>query len=214
MIKAIIFDMDGLLFDSERVVQRSWNIAGDKMGISNFGDHIYNTIGLNVVGREAYFKRAVSPDFPMERFSDMTRKAFHEIADSEGIPLKPGVKELLRFAKARGYKLAVASSSRRVHGTTMIKNANIDTYFDAMIFGDMVKNAKPDPEIFLTAAKLLGLNPSEAIVLEDSPNGIKAAGAASMISFMIPDLVMPDEAVRQTASGVFDSLYSIIDLLS
>lgn len=214
MLKALIFDMDGLLFDSERVVQRAWNIAGREMGMDNFGDHIYNTIGLNVVSREKYFKKTVSPDFPMERFSEMTRKAFHEIEENEGIPLKSGAAELLKLSKSREYKLAVASSSRRIHGTTLLKSGQIDNYFDEMIFGDMVQHAKPDPEIFLTAAELLEVKPDEAIVLEDSPNGIRAAQAARMISIMIPDLVKPTDEIRATATHVFESLYGVINLLS
>lgn len=214
MIKALIFDMDGLLFDSERVVQRSWNIVGKEMGYEQFGDHIYNTIGLNIDGRREYFQKSVKADFPMEDFSQRTRDVFYEIEGSEGIPLKPGACELIDFAKNKGYKLAVASSSRRVHGINLLKKTGIKDCFDTQIYGDMVTRAKPDPEIFLTACASLEIKLEEAIVLEDSPNGIKAAHLAGALPVMIPDLVVPSAEVKAMCAGIYNSLFGLVSTLS
>lgn len=213
MVEGIVFDMDGLLFDSERVVQRSWNIVGERMGFPEMGNHIYHTIGLNVDGRQAYFEKAIGPDFPMESFSQQTREVFHAIADREGVPLKPGAKELLIYAKTKGYKLAVASSSRRKHGMRLLSEEGIDVFFDEMIFGDMVTVAKPDPEIYLTACEQIQVKTYRAIALEDAPNGVKAAYRAHMIPVMVPDLVMPDCQVRQMCYRVYKDLFEVIQLL-
>ena len=112
VIEGIVFDMDGLLFDSERIVQRSWEDAGNELGIRHMGSHIYHTLGMNVVGRNEYFLRVIGPDFPKEEFAARTRVRFREIVEEEGLPVKPGVMELLEYGKSRGYKMAVATSSR------------------------------------------------------------------------------------------------------
>ena len=110
-IKAFIFDMDGLLFDSERIVQRSWEIAGDELGIPHMEDVIYHTLGMNRAGRNEYFRKYIREDFPFEEFGKLTRDNFWKIVDKEGLPLKKGAKELLAYGKSQGYKMAVATSS-------------------------------------------------------------------------------------------------------
>ena len=111
-VKHIQKCLDGLLFDSERIVQRSWEDAGNELGIRHMGSHIYHTLGMNVVGRNEYFLRVIGPDFPKEEFAARTRVRFREIVEEEGLPVKPGVMELLEYGKSRGYKMAVATSSR------------------------------------------------------------------------------------------------------
>ena len=138
--------MDGLLLDSERIVKRSWEEAGNEMGIPGMGEHIFHTLGLNRAGRDAYFRKALGEDFGIAEFSERMSRFFYRIVDEEGLPLKTGVKELLPYAKARGYKLAVATSSGREYSTKMLREAGIYTYFDGCVFGDMVQNSKPHPE--------------------------------------------------------------------
>lgn len=214
MIRGIVFDMDGLLFDSERVVKRSWDMAGDELGIVHMGSHIYHTLGMNLAGRTAYFTKAVGENFPHEEFFALTRRYFYKIVDLEGLSLKPGARELLEYGKESGYKMAVAISSRSGYALQSLKTAGIYSYFDGLVFGDMVSRSKPDPEIYLRACESIGIRPKECIALEDAPAGIRAAWAAGMKPVMIPDLVEPDEAVKTLVCRRFDTLHEVIPYLS
>ncbi|MDD3277322.1 MAG: HAD family phosphatase [Lachnospiraceae bacterium] len=213
-IKALIFDMDGLIFDSERIVKRSWDIAGEMLSLGPIGsNHIYNTLGFNVVRREQYFKKVFGADFPMEKFNQITRKVFREIADTEGVSIKPGVVALLKFAKENNLRTAVATSSRREHSTKMLQDAGIWPFFDGAVFGDMVTNAKPDPEIYVKAAKAILIPPANCIALEDSPAGIQSSHAAGMYPIMVPDLVQPTEEIKKLYWKKSNTLDDVLTLL-
>lgn len=213
MIEAIVFDMDGLIFDSERIVQRTWEDTGNKLGIPHLGSHIYNTLGMNVVARREYFTRAIGEHFPHEDFAQGTRERFYEIVEEEGLPVKPGVRELLEYGRQSGYKMALATSSRQPYAEGILKNAGLYDYFDGMVFGNMVSHSKPDPEIYLKACTQIGAAPERSIALEDAPNGIRAAHAAGMIPVMVPDLVQPSEEIKTLVYRQFETLHEVIDLL-
>ena len=213
ILDALVFDMDGLIFDSERVVQRTWNDAGEQLGYGKIGEHIYNTLGFNVKRRKEYFQGVFGQDFPMDDFNRITRARFQEIVAEEGLAMKPGVRELLNWAHSRGIKPAVATSSRRVYSTDLLKRADIWKLLDGAVFGDMVTNAKPDPEIYLTACSLIHAVPARSVALEDAPAGIRSAHAAGMIPGMVPDLVKPDEETLRLCAGKFESLLDVIPYL-
>ena len=213
MVQGLVFDMDGLIFDSERVVQRSWNIAGKELGYERFGEYIYQTIGFNVTRRIRFFLETVGSDFPYEEFNIRTREIFCEIVDQEGLGIKPGAKELIIYAKKQGYRLAVATSSRREYAIRNLKESNLFHLFDGMVCGDMVQNAKPDPEIYLMASKLIGLAPQNCLALEDAPAGVRAAAAAGMPVIVIPDLVWPDDEIRALATFQLNSLNEVMELM-
>jgi len=212
-IEALVFDMDGLLFDSEKIVQRSWTQVSNEMGLPDVGSHIYNTLGFNVKRRQEYFYNTFGEDFPYDDFAQRARAGFQKIAKMEGIPLKTGVRELLEFAKGQQLKLAVATSTRKSEATVMLDNEGISCYFDGMVFGDVVKNAKPDPEIYLTACEIIGANPKASIALEDSPAGIQSAYAAGMLPIIIPDLVQPKEEIRSLCFRQLQTLDDVQKLL-
>lgn len=212
-IEALVFDMDGLLFDSERVVQRAWNYAGGLLGYGQVGGHIYHTLGFNVVRREAYFKSVFGQDFPMEEFSRLTRARFYEIVEAEGLPVKEGVRELLSYASGRGLRIALATSSRREYSEKILADAGILRFFDGRVFGDMVTHAKPDPEIYRKACESIRKAPGVCMALEDAPAGIRSSAAAGMIPVMVPDLVEPDEEIRRLCYRQVDSLLEVITLL-
>lgn len=213
MIKALLFDMDGLLLDSERVVQESWNAAGEALGYGKVGEHIYNTLGMNAAGRKEYFNNVFGIGFPYEEFQKLSRMAFFNVADQEGIPLKPGAKELIFYAKQMGYKVGLVTSSGKEYAVDVLKKAGIFSYFDGCIFGDMVSKSKPDPEIYEKGCKMLGEEPEWCIAFEDAPAGVIAASAAGIDVIMVPDLVQPDDAIRMRTWKVLDSLDEAIGLL-
>ena len=212
-VSGLVFDMDGLLFDSERVVQRSWEWAGQKLGYEHFGSHIYHTIGFNVKRREMYFKENVSPSFPMEKFTDMTRKRYHDIIESEGLEKKPGAEEILKYASAQGYRIALATSSRREHASDMLKRQGLMEFFQGAVYGDMVSEGKPSPEIYRRACLEIQVEPRYALALEDSPAGIRSACSAGMRAIIIPDLVEPDAEILGLAWRRYDSLWDVLELL-
>lgn len=212
-IYGLVFDMDGLIFNSERVVQRSWDWAGEVLGYEKFGDHIYNTIGFNVKRREEYFRQNVCADFPMEKFTLLTRKRYHEIVDTEGLEKKPGVEELLEYASAQGYKIALATSSRKAHASEMMEQQGLMQYFDGAVYGDMVTAGKPSPEIYIKACREIGILPENGLALEDAPAGIKSATAAGMRGIIIPDLVQPNEEIMGMVWHRYDTLFEVLDLL-
>lgn len=212
-VEALVFDMDGLIFDSEKVVQRSWNKAGQEMGYGNVGEHIYHTLGMNVVSRKAYFLEHIDPQFPHEEFTARTREIFREIVEKEGLAMKPGVRELILLAKEKGLKLAVATSSRRDYASRNLKEAGIYDYFDGFVFGDMVTHSKPFPEIYEKACEAIGVKPEESIAFEDAPAGVCAAAAAGLHVVIVPDLVQPPEEIEELAWMKVNSLEEMLPVI-
>lgn len=213
MIEAIVFDMDGLLFDSERIVQRSWEEAGNQLGLEHMGETIYHTLGMNLAGRNHYFRNTIAKDFPCEEFAKQARIWFYKIVNEEGLPMKNGARELLEYGKANGYRMAIATSSRREYALKNLKAAKIYDFFDAGVFGDMVQHAKPNPEIYLKACDSIGAAPANCIALEDAPAGIRAAYAAGMKPIMIPDLVAPTPEIEALLYETCDTLLGVIGIL-
>lgn len=213
MIEAIVFDMDGLLFDSEQIVQRSWEEAGNQLGLEHMGETIYHTLGMNLAGRNHYFRNTIAKDFPCEEFAKQARIWFYKIVNEEGLPMKNGARELLEYGKANGYRMAIATSSRREYALKNLKAAKIYDFFDAGVFGDMVQHAKPDPEIYLKACDSIGAAPANCIALEDAPAGIRAAYAAGMKPIMIPDLVAPTPEIEVLLYETCDTLLGVIGIL-
>lgn len=210
VINGLVFDMDGLLFDSERIVQRSWNAAGAELGYPEIGDHICHTVGFNRARREVYFKGVYGEDFPHDLFQEKAAAYFLEIVDREGMPVKPGARELLTFAKANGLRLGVATSSSSGYAADSLKNAGLYDYFDGFVYGNMVTRSKPDKEIYVKACSAIGVAPKEAVALEDAPSGIASAYAAGLKTVMIPDLVKPDEEIMKKVWLVRTSLLEVI----
>ena len=213
MIEAIVFDMDGIMFDSERIVQRSWEEAGNQLGLEHMGETIYHTLGMNLAGRNHYFRNTIAKDFPCEEFAKQARIWFYKIVNEEGLPMKNGARELLEYGKANGYRMAIATSSRREYALKNLKAAKIYDFFDAGVFGDMVQHAKPNPEIYLKACDSIGAAPANCIALEDAPAGIRAAYAAGMKPIMIPDLVAPTPEIEALLYETCDTLLGVIGIM-
>ena len=213
MIKGIIFDMDGLIFDSERVVQRAWTEIGEEYGYRGMGDQIYHTVGFNRQRREVYFKSVYGQDFPHDFFVDKTREIFSRIVETEGLPMKAGAEEVLKLAKEKGLRIGLATSSSSDYAIHELTTAGIYEYFDGFVFGNMVTKSKPDPEIYLKACEAVGIKACEGLALEDAPSGVESASRAGLRVIMVPDLVQPAPEIRKMAWKVADSLEDVIPLL-
>lgn len=213
MIKGLVFDMDGLLLDSERIVKRSWDEAGDEMGIPKVGKHIHNTLGMNRKARNEYFEDAFGVDFPLEDFNKRVSDIFYRIVREEGLPVKDGARELLMYARGNGYKTAIATSSSRAYAVKVLEDAGLYQYFDNGVFGDMVEHTKPDPEIYLKACESIQQKPEKCFAFEDAPAGIKSAHGAGLKVIAVPDLVRPDKETLALTYRKIHTLREAIPIL-
>ncbi len=213
MIKAVIFDLDGLLIDSEPI---AYGILQDMIkpygGFITLDDYINNYLGrtvkFSVDKLTAYYNMPLSSEENLKEYFKIEEKRIEK-----GIPLKKGGKELLIYLKEKGYKTIVASSSVRERAEKILKYHNISEYFDNLVFGYEVERGKPYPDIFIKACEKLGVEPNEAIVLEDSGAGIEAGYAANVPVICVPDLKAPQEDVLSKASYVFPDLFKVIEFL-
>ena len=137
MIRGIVFDMDGLLFDSERLVKRTWNEVGEILGLPGLGEHIRHTLGKNRRGRNEYFIRAFGENFPFEAFDRENKRIFAGIMEREGMPVKPGARELLAYGREQGYKMGIATSSSRNYAVEHLKGTGPVSYTHLGVPGDL-----------------------------------------------------------------------------
>ena len=178
LYNAVVFDMDGVIFDSERAVMQCWKEVASRHNIPNIEKAILACTGTTMVRTREIMLNLYGADFPYDEYARESSAIFHSRYDGGRLPMKPGVKELLTFLKERGKKIALASSTRQQVVTDELRDAGIIEYFDRIICGDMVSRSKPAPDIFLKACEELNISPSDSYAIEDSYNGIRAAHAA------------------------------------
>ena len=211
MFQAVVFDMDGLMFDSERMIQRSWDVVGVKMGFGKMGKDIYHTLGLNNAERERYFKSAYGEDFPYLEFRENYRAEVARDTRENGTPVKKGLYELLEVLKEKQMKLAVATSSSYENTVELLKETKVYSYFQEIVTGNMVEHSKPAPDIYQKACEKLGVLPEHALALEDSYNGIRSGYAAGMKVIMIPDLLTDSSCVDDLLFVKMESLAEVAE---
>ena len=213
MIDGVIFDMDGTMFDTERMWATFWEPALAALGLpyrEGLAEAARGTAGVttrNVV-RQFY-----GPDCDAEAIVDSLHRVADEVFFSAPVPKKPGLDALLAWLKARHIPMAVASSSREA----MIRH-NLDVWgltqdFTAIVSGQHVAHSKPDPEIFLLTAQKLGVKPARCLVLEDSYNGVRAGAAGGFVTVMVPDLVPANEEMRGLYTMECASLWEVLEKL-
>lgn len=214
MLHNAIFDMDGLMIDSERVFVRGFVQAGEEMGYYNVEEVCKSTIGVTSQRTREIFLEYYGSDFDYDGLRDLGRKYISAYYARNGVPIKKGLFPLLEFLKKQGMKLAVATSTSRDKAMkTLFEDTKIGLCFDAVVCGDMVSKSKPNPEIYLKAAECIKTEPSLCYVFEDSVNGIKAAYAAGMKPIMIPDLLPPTDEIRPMLHACFESLEEALDFM-
>lgn len=204
-IKGIIFDMDGVILDTETICFRTWETAGAEFGLPDMKRAQEACLGTNKTDTLAILKELYGAEFEAERFLDRTSELFHRIEETDGIPLMPHAKETLSFLHKR-YILALATSTRRQTAARQLAEAGVDGCFSAFTFGDMVKHSKPAPDIYRMACRSISLPPDECAAVEDSPNGIRSAHAAGMQCIMIPDKIPPTEEIARLCAHILPSL--------
>ncbi len=191
---AAIFDMDGLLLDSERLSQDAFYTTCHKLGIDVASDFYFQLIGLPETAGDQLIASKIGTHGSMATFKDAWRDACEVLFD-KGVPPRPDVVTLLDQLKSDGTPRAVATSTSRFRAIRRLEGAELLDYFEAIVCGDEITHGKPAPDIFLKAAEKLGKDPETCAAFEDSPNGVKAAVAAGMHVVQVPDLVQPDAAL-------------------
>ena len=204
MIKAIIFDMDGLMIDSERVTFECYQERLKDMNLTMDEEFYKTLLGKPIKGIYQRFYDVYGNDFPIENVIQDVHQLMAERFETEGVPVKKGLVELLHYLKDNNYKTIVATSSNRDRVDKILAQAKITEFFDDSICGDEVTKGKPNPEVFLKSCQKLGVNVDEAIVLEDSEAGIQASYDANIKVICIPDMKYPETlSVRQVTVYLF-----------
>lgn len=175
--EAVVFDMDGVIFDSERAVMNCWLELAQKYDIKDIEKPYFACVGTTMTRTREIMHETYGEDFPYDEYARESSLMYHEKYDGGKLPMKPGVMELLSYLKEKGKKIALASSTRRETVINQLRWAGIIDYFDVIICGDMVARSKPAPDIFLKACQELGVSPENTYAIEDSYNGIRAAHA-------------------------------------
>lgn len=209
----VIFDMDGLMFDTERIYYKAWQESAAAHGYSISWEIYVQIVARNNRYIEKVLKEILGEALPYDVICEGKRAIADQIIAEEGIIKKDGLVELLDYLDKKGIKKAVATSSMREKALRYLELGGIKERFDWIICGSDVEESKPNPEIFLKVANHLGIEPEACMVLEDSRLGIQAAKAAGMMGIFIPDLVQADEEILENASKEVASLKDVITLL-
>lgn len=204
----VIFDMDGVLFDTEKVYLDVWTKVFEKHGYKMTKEIYCKVIATGRENVKKVFKEEFGEKLPIEEMYKEKDKDLEEELKKR-IPIKDGAYELLKYLKYKKYKLAIATSASKERMEKQLNQSNFKNIFDAVVCRDDVKKTKPNPEIFLKAAKKLKANPEECIVIEDSSAGVEAAYKGKMTPIHVVDLKEADEEIKRYSYRSFNNLYEI-----
>lgn len=213
-IQGILFDMDGVILDTEKLYSRFWQEAANALGYPMTKEQSLGMRSLNREAGEAKLQSYFGKEISYTEVRNKRIELMDAYIEKEGVYLKPGVTTLLEYLEKMGIKKAIATSSPIERTIKYLSSVNLDKRFDKLISGYMVEKGKPEPDIYLYAAKELGLKPENCLVLEDSPAGILAAYRAGCIPVMVPDLDEPDEDTKAMLYAKADGLESVIDIIT
>lgn len=214
MEATIVFDMDGVLIDSERLLRTClFQVVPQRYDRARLTRAFNDTLGVTIEETGIVMRRWMGEDFPVDEiFAAAAKLYFAEVARA-GVPEKPGARALLAFCKERGYQIGLASSSARPLVEQELGMLGLLPYFDVTVTGDDIENSKPAPDIYLRACEKLSVRPEDAYAVEDSFCGIKSAHAAGMRVLGVPDILpFPDE-IGSLCHKTFDTLFSVKDWL-
>ena len=212
-MKAVVFVMGGVLFDTERLCMEAWMAVAEKWGLPEMEEVFPQCIGLNANDSRQVVIGAYGEDFDYPLFRKETAAWFADYVDRNGLPVKPGVREILEWLKESRYIVGLASSTKEASVRSHLEMTGLSDYFSVLTTGDMVEHSKPRPDIYLLACERLGVEPGQAYAIEDSPNGIRAAHAAGLCPVMVPDMVEPDGEILRLCRIVLRDLVQVLDFL-
>ena len=202
------------MFDTERISKEAWHVVGGQMGIQLDESFLSTIRGANAADVSRRLLEKFGDQIDTEELRKRKYKYFRKILKERELPIKPGLYELLNYLEKNGYKIALATSSTREYSIDNLKRAGIENYFKYMVTGNMVKRAKPDPELFLKAAMEMDVSPSQCMVLEDSINGVEAGVRGGFLTIMVPDLTMPNKILNWHPHQICASLLEVRDLIA
>lgn len=212
-ISAVVFDMDGVLLDTERLSARCWSEIADELGIPDI-DRVYKRcIGRTTPDTMEILREEYGDSLDLDDLYERSRQRIFKYIREDGIPVKPQAGEVLRGLSNRGVPLALASSTRYDTVCAQLKMAGLYEYFNVIIGGDNIANGKPAPDIYLAACESLGVRPENAAAVEDSFNGIRSAHSAGLYTIMIPDMLEPDEELLKLIDLKAKDLKEAFDIL-
>ena len=210
----VVFDVDGVLFDTERLGRSVWREIGAEMGCPQAAENYLHFVGRSRADNLVEMARLFGPDFPGKDFmSNCSQRAMERMV-RDGVPLKEGVHEILNLLKERNIPVALATSTYRDRTLLRMEMTGLGHYFQSMTTGDQVKQSKPHPEIYQMACRDLGVDPAHTLAVEDSRNGILSAHGAGMLPVMIPDLIPPTPELEALLFKRFASLLELRNYLA
>ncbi len=215
MALQVIFDMDGVLFDTERLCLRVWRELAPEFGVTEetITRVFYDCVGTTQQRTAQIICEHCGADFPFADYRVCSSARFREIVAEEGLPVLPGARRLLGWLRTRGARIGLASSTRRAVVEEELRQAGLLRYFDAVVGGDELPHSKPAPDIYLAACRALHVRPADTFAVEDSHNGIRAAARAGMRPLMVPDLLPATAEMRQLSTAVLPSLFAVLTYL-
>lgn len=205
-MNAVVFDMDGVIFDSEALSKRGWLMIGDKYQIPDMEKIFYRCMGLTPPDMKRLFLDVFGEDFPYDQCCSEAVAFFHDYVDTHGMPIKEGAREMLGWLKDNDISVGLATSTRKETVLRELTDTRLLSFFDEIVTGDMLSRSKPAPDIYLKACEMLHVSPENTWAVEDSYNGIRSAYQAGMKVMMIVDQVEPDDEIAGMTDVVFHSM--------